>query len=286
MFARGSRYRTLTESAIPDRAGEWIRGKDLRLIPAREALLAPPGQRVTHTVLEGDRVDLLALKYYGDTTKWWQIGDVNPDYPFPTDLLGQGPLVEEAFTLAHAGFEMAHAQLVAALGALGAVRTNFASFFRGDEKAGTVVAEAGSFDKSRGDQMVAPRFAEVALVVTYATSTATRQALLAEIAARGYRLLRSFAWEVGTDTNEAFSVEQPAIKGDWRELIRGLSAMPGLLALRPDTADLTLQVAYNGAMLRRESLGQFMAAKGFTVASVTRLSRVGDRILIPPPQVV
>ncbi|MEU5425157.1 tail protein X [Streptomyces olivoreticuli] len=27
---------------------------------------------------EGDRVDLLAYRHYGDATQWWRIADVNP----------------------------------------------------------------------------------------------------------------------------------------------------------------------------------------------------------------
>src|SRR4030095_7689313 len=95
MFTRGSRYRNLPETAVLNAKGEWVRGKDLRLIPARETLLAPTGQQVTHTVLEADRLDLLPLEYDGDTTRWWQVGDVNPELPFPTDLLDRRPLVEE-----------------------------------------------------------------------------------------------------------------------------------------------------------------------------------------------
>jgi hypothetical protein len=286
MFTRGSRYRNLPESAVVDPAGEWIRGKDLRLIPPLEDLLPSRGQQVTHTVLEGDRVDLLALKYYADTTKWWQIGDVNPEYPFPTDLLGRGPLVEEVFTLEHPGFLTRYAQTLADLGALGSVRTQFAGYFRGDESPGSVVAEAAVFDPRRGDQGIEPSFVEAAVVLKHATSVAARPAVLAALAAAAFRLLRSFAWEEGTDTTEVFLIEDPAVKGDWRALIEGLEHAAGVKALRTDTTDLTVALAYNGEVLRPESLPQFMAAKGFIVKSVARASRVGGTIVIPPTEIV
>ena len=38
-----------------------------------------------HTVVEGDRIDLLAHKYLGDPTLWWVICDFN-DIAFPLEL--------------------------------------------------------------------------------------------------------------------------------------------------------------------------------------------------------
>lgn len=30
-----------------------------------------------HTIVQGDRLDLLAYRYYGDASKWWIIADAN-----------------------------------------------------------------------------------------------------------------------------------------------------------------------------------------------------------------
>ena len=65
-----------------------------------------------HTVNGGDRLDLLAYKYYGDTTKWWQICDANPDWHFPLDLLDLTPLVEQVLLLTHADFAVRYDQLI------------------------------------------------------------------------------------------------------------------------------------------------------------------------------
>src|SRR5262245_808884 len=116
MFIRGSRYRTVEESSPLDAAGRRLRGKNLRLIP-------PTTGSFQHTVHESDRIDLLAFKYYGDATKWWQIADANPQAALPTDLLDERPVIRERFLLRHPGFETRFRSLVLALGTIGPVTT-------------------------------------------------------------------------------------------------------------------------------------------------------------------
>src|ERR1700752_882386 len=115
MFIKGSRYRNLSESSPVDAAGERLVGKDLREIPP--PLIGP----FRHTVLEGDRLDLLSFKYYRDPTKWWQIADANPQEPFPLDLLDRNPLVTERFVLGNPTFETRLRALVLDLTTLGQV---------------------------------------------------------------------------------------------------------------------------------------------------------------------
>src|SRR5262249_5322347 len=116
MFIKGSRYRSLPESSPVDANGERLRGKDLRLIPDT------PGQFL-HTVRQGDRLDLLAFKYYDDATKWWQIADANPQEPLPSDLLDRRPLVLEHFALFHPDFQTRFRDLGVELSAIGQVTT-------------------------------------------------------------------------------------------------------------------------------------------------------------------
>src|SRR5258707_892578 len=85
MFAKGSRYRNLTQSSPVNGRGGRLRGTDLRLIE-------PTSGQFLHTVRDRDRLDLLAYKYYADPTRWWQICDANPQFAFPNDLLDRGPL--------------------------------------------------------------------------------------------------------------------------------------------------------------------------------------------------
>src|SRR5262245_57562252 len=122
MFIKGSRYRNLPESSPVNALGERLRGKELRFIRRLSG-------RFLHTVSDSDRLDLLSFKYYGDTTRWWQIADANPEFAFPTDLLDRGPAVEETFVLAHAGFAERYRGLLFDLQAFGEVRESQLGFF-------------------------------------------------------------------------------------------------------------------------------------------------------------
>lgn len=46
-----------------------------------------------HTVTEGQRLDTLAHAYFKDSTLWWRIADVNPEYFDPTDMLEPGSVI-------------------------------------------------------------------------------------------------------------------------------------------------------------------------------------------------
>ncbi len=151
MFFRGSRYRNLPETVTLNAKGEWGRGKNLRLIPRIAG-------RITHTVFAGDRLDLLGFKYYGETAKWWQIGDANPQYLFPVSLLDRRPVVEELFTLTHRGFATRYFNLLQALAAFGTVSKDFINFFEHD-----VTKEQG--------------FVEATVTITYAPAPGRRQAI-------------------------------------------------------------------------------------------------------------
>lgn len=266
MFIRGSRYRSLRETTLLNSKGEWIRGKDVRLIPPLETVLAPTGQQVAHTVLEADRLDLLSFKYYGDTTKWWQIGDANPEHPFPNDLLDQRPFVEEQFILLHSGFQERYAQLVAVLEGLATVRPNQINYFDSVETQ-------------------EPSFVEASVVVFHPTVPTIRQSIILEIQDQGFNFLRSFAWEEGPNTTEAFTFEDLKAKSDWRELIDELAATPGVSRVDPNMTDGVQRLVYNGALVRRESISSLIALKGFAEQAVA-LSRLGEKIRVPPNEVL
>jgi phage tail protein X len=84
MFSRVSRYRDLPDVVTLDARGRAVRSRSLRLLPTAEGVLA-------HTVEEGDRLDHLAGRYYGQPRSWWRIADANPGFLSPDDLLGAGP---------------------------------------------------------------------------------------------------------------------------------------------------------------------------------------------------
>jgi hypothetical protein len=71
MFDRGSRYEQVPQAVYtrPD-------GREIQYVLLR---MAPPAAQAaaTHVVTEGDRLDLLANRYYGDPLQFWRICDAN-----------------------------------------------------------------------------------------------------------------------------------------------------------------------------------------------------------------
>jgi hypothetical protein len=55
----------------------------LRRIPTTPSSLV-------HVVMEGERLDHLAARFYGDATRYWRILDANPDELNPLALLRRG----------------------------------------------------------------------------------------------------------------------------------------------------------------------------------------------------
>lgn len=45
-----------------------------------------------YTVKDGDTMDLLATRLYGDPTQWWRIADMNPHITFP-DIIRVGDVL-------------------------------------------------------------------------------------------------------------------------------------------------------------------------------------------------
>lgn len=263
MFIKGSRYRSLPESSPIDSAGERLRGKDLRLIP-------PTSGQFLHSVREGDRLDLVAFKYYGDATKWWQIADASPASPFPSDLLDRRPVTHERFVLRHSGFESRFRNLVIALAQVAQVAT----------------ASVSSFD---GSKPAEPSFLETTLVVTYPSSLSKHADIVGHIRAIdvGFHFLRSFSWLLGVDTAEAVSFDDPRARDDWRAVVETLSASAGVLELKSIVTEAMLDVSYNIGTIRRETVLSIIALNGFSVQPESvAVSSVGGSIVIPPNQIV
>jgi hypothetical protein len=81
MFFRGSRYAAVAEAEITGPDGRVIRYKKVRFIPAT------PAER-THQVLQGERLDHLAHRYFRDAERFWRIADANAAM-WPDDLLAE-----------------------------------------------------------------------------------------------------------------------------------------------------------------------------------------------------
>jgi hypothetical protein len=250
MFAKGSRYRNLTQSSPVNGRGGRLRGTDLRLIePA-------PGQFL-HTVRDRDRLDLLAYKYYADPTRWWQICDANPQFAFPNDLLDRGPLQDVTLGLVHPDAGARYGALLNALAGLG-----------------TVVAAGTGLPAD---------FVSSAVVVEYAAA-GTRPQILAQIAAQGFDLMRSFAWSTASGVAEQFTIEDQAVKLSWSNMVRSLEQSPGVLSVSSDLGNSAVSLTFNTMVVEMPSIRTVIAQHGFEIppALLTTADRVGAQIVIPP----
>ena len=262
MFSKGSRYRNLPESSVLTAQGERLRGKELR------AIARPPGQ-FQHTVHDGDRLDLLAFKYYGDPARWWQIADANPEFEFPTDMLDRSPVAMERLVLSHQDFSLRFEALRGALGAFGEVR----------------VGESTSFEGETSPRE--PDFIESMVVVIYNPATATRQQIIAQINQQ-LHFIDSFAWTHDNPTSEAFRLDDQAAKSQWQTMIASLNSRPGVLELRSTITEAAVEIAYHRASVSRQEIVGIIDANGFSIqgAQSAEQLRAGSRIVIPPNEIL
>jgi len=93
MFSKESRYRNIKNIVAVDARGRSLESRRIRLLPETSA-------EFRHTVEEGDRLDHLAFKYYGESRKWWRICDANPSFLSPLGLLGKEPVDTVRFPVA------------------------------------------------------------------------------------------------------------------------------------------------------------------------------------------
>jgi hypothetical protein len=96
MFSSISRYRRIPDVVTIDSAGQAVTSKDFRLVPAIDATFR-------HTVVDVDRLDHLAFKYYEQPRDWWRILDANPEFLSPDALLGSDRFSTTAYEIAWAG---------------------------------------------------------------------------------------------------------------------------------------------------------------------------------------
>lgn len=83
MSGQGSRHKGLaTYARAPSGGGAPVELYQPRITPRTE-------QALLHRVTAGDRLDLLASRYYGDPLQYWRIADANPAR-LPEDLLEVG----------------------------------------------------------------------------------------------------------------------------------------------------------------------------------------------------
>jgi nucleoid-associated protein YgaU len=86
VFSSGSRYLKVPDYLTADRDGRPVRVKQVR--PRKQV-----AGSFQYQVRVGDRLDLLAFRFYRNSRKWWLICDANPDLLDPWRLLRPGTLL-------------------------------------------------------------------------------------------------------------------------------------------------------------------------------------------------
>jgi len=86
MFFKGSRYANVDSNQITESTGRVIVYKKVRFIP-------PTPGVVGYTVVQGDRLDLVANRAYRDPQRFWRICDAN-DAMWPDDLVTIGKMLK------------------------------------------------------------------------------------------------------------------------------------------------------------------------------------------------
>ncbi len=82
MFLKGSRYERVKDYVATDAKEITNKVKQIRQIEKLD-------KAFVYVIEEGDRLDNLANRFYGDPTKFWIICDAN-DVMFPSDLVVPG----------------------------------------------------------------------------------------------------------------------------------------------------------------------------------------------------
>ena len=81
MFFKGSRYQKVTTLELTDETGRTLQYKATRFIPDTPA-------RMGHKVQGGERLDLIAHRYFRDPERFWRICDCN-QVVWPEELVSE-----------------------------------------------------------------------------------------------------------------------------------------------------------------------------------------------------
>ena len=77
MFERTSRYYPIADASLTTQDDI---GRPRTIVYKRRRFVPPPSSSTTmlqHTVTQGDRLDNITARYFGDPTQFWRIADAN-----------------------------------------------------------------------------------------------------------------------------------------------------------------------------------------------------------------
>lgn len=257
MFTKGSRYRKLSEVTAPDARGRVLRSIALRPLRKTTGVLL-------HTLQEGERLDQLAERYFGQPRKWWQICDANPEFLSPLALLGQEPISAASFALAAAP--------------LGNLPSELAGELENDTPSdllhqacidlGVVLSESATITREdqRGRWRIADEPAGSYLVADVGDGLAVYP--------------EQFPWAALLALLEAtVGVEQIAVTDDLQTEVEPWDA--ALVAV--DRHIRSVRVTFNRMNVSAEQLAEAMSTQipGLVAGRPEQISRVGKQIAIP-----
>jgi len=85
---------------------------------------------------------------------------------------------------------------------------------------------------------------------------------------------------------EVYTLEPPEGDNKWPILIKALKELSGVREVQADIFQSTLEVTYNQKELEREDIMDAITDQGFTVKTISKKERIGQKITIPPNQIV
>lgn len=85
---------------------------------------------------------------------------------------------------------------------------------------------------------------------------------------------------------EIYTIEPPESVNKWPILIRALKELRGMREVQADIFEAILDVSYNRKELKREDIMDAITAQGFTVKTILKQERIGQKITIPPNKIV
>lgn len=85
---------------------------------------------------------------------------------------------------------------------------------------------------------------------------------------------------------EVFNLEFPSGENKWSILIRALKELKGMREVQTDIFQASLHVVYNRIELDREDIMNVITSQGFVVKTISKKERIGQKIIIPPNQII
>ena len=85
---------------------------------------------------------------------------------------------------------------------------------------------------------------------------------------------------------ETFNLEPPEDENKWPVLISALKELSGMHEVQTNIFEAILEVTYNVKELNKENITNVITSQGFIVKSISKRERIGQKIIIPPNQIV